>query len=285
MHITASKLNDITNVGDALSAAGLNWIAEEQPLLTGSGKVIDTHKAILRSDNNSIIGIVGSGYKVIQNGTAFVFFDTLCSQYQAKFTDAYVLGDGAKVILKAYVNGNMKIKKGDELRKRISLFNSFDGSIGVMAQFEVYRMICKNGLMGWAKENKVYIRHTGNAETRLTAAMEIMAKSTAYFQKFEQTAKILANKIADTAMVERFLKDMFGSDSKRTENTKDEVRKLTETGAGNGDGSLWSLYNGLTDYVDHFRNDDSDKLLISSNFGSGVAMKEKAWDLVVAYSK
>jgi len=55
------------------------------------------------------------------------------------------------------------------------------------------------------------------------------------------------------------------------------VKNLFTHGQGNGQNTVWDLYNGYTEWVDHYRQSDDDKRLVSSTIGTGVGLKEKAF--------
>jgi phage/plasmid-like protein (TIGR03299 family) len=273
------NLKDVKTADEALESAQLNWEACPQNILTESGVSIPDHRAILRSDNNFPIGMVGSRYLPLQNSFAFSFFDTVCQQHDAKYEKAYVVDGGHKVILEATVNGPITIRKNDEILRKIRLINTFDGSSPFLVQFSIWRLICKNGLMGWAKENKCRVTHTKNAESRAGEALRILAISIQYFEKFEAQCKLLAQKIMDKKMVDKFIKECFGEKgSKRQENQINKVLELYEAGSGTGKGTLWDMTNAFCEWMDHFRSADEETRLANSIVGSA-SIKEHSFDV------
>src|SRR5882672_2771046 len=60
-----------------VAAAGLSWTVEQHPIEGGGGRDNDTrsvpvpkHVANIRSDNSTVVGVVGEGYEPLQNRTA-----------------------------------------------------------------------------------------------------------------------------------------------------------------------------------------------------------------------
>ena len=275
-------LKGVTTAEEALDSAGLNWEAQPIKLLGENGVSIPDHRAIMRSDNNGIIGVVGSRYLPLQNSFGFSFFDTVCQQHNAKYDKAYVIDGGHKVILEATVNGPITIRKGDEVHRKIRLINTFDGSSPFMAQFSVWRQICKNGLMGWAQENKCKVSHTKNAEHRAEEALRILAIGTSFFSKFEANLKQLNQKILDRKQIDAFLKECLGeADSSRNKNIHKKVEELFEAGKGTGQGTSYDLYNGYIEWIDHFRSADDETRLANAIVGSA-SMKEKAFSVAMS---
>jgi len=268
---------------EALDQVGLNWIAEPVNMITENGIGIPNHKAIYRSDTKDILGVVGTNYQIIQNNIAFATFDTLCKDYNMNFNNSYLINHGATVIVEGTLNGKITIRKGDEVLRKIRISNSFDGTSGFSVDFYSYRLICSNGLMGVARDRKASIRHTLNAEARIMQAMTILARSTQYFESFEHNCQILAQKMMDTKMVNAFLDGMFSEkETTRTDNIKEAVESRFKYGQGNGQGTAWDLYNGVTEYVDHFKGKDTHKRIISSQFGTGTKIKEKAFSMLLS---
>lgn len=274
-------LGDVKTAEEAIEKAGLTWIAEEQAMITTSGISVSTHKSIVRSDNSQIIGVVGVDYKPLQNLYAFGFFDSVLEKYDASFENAYIINGGSKIILRAKLNGNIAIRKGDEVVRKIDIINAFDGGSKWMAQFTVYRLICSNGLYGFGKENKVAIRHTKNAEANLQEAVRVFAKSENFFNKFETACKALVAKQITKRKVDNFLKQIEGeAKSTRKENIHNKVCELYDAGKGTGKGTAWDLYNAYTEWLDHYRSTNEDVRTHNQVIGT-VAKKEKAFDILV----
>lgn len=282
MKAVSYDLKGVKTAAEALDSAELNWEAELIDMVTVNGISVPDHKSVVRSDNSGVIGVVGTRYLPIQNAPAFSFFDTVCAQHNAKYDRAYVIDNGHKVILEATVNGPIEIRKGDEVLRKIRLINTFDGTSPFMAQFSIWRQICSNGLMGWAKENKCKIHHTKNADARTGEALRILASSVEYFEKFEAQCKELAQKILDKKMVDAFIKGCFGEvDSSRKKNLVEKVEELYEAGRGTGQGTAYDLYNGYIEWIDHHRSADDETRLANAIVGSA-SMKEKAFEVALS---
>jgi hypothetical protein len=98
----------------------------------------------------------------------------------------------------------------------------------------------------------------------------------------------MANTVLTPVLLTRYLDSMFPIEDQtkantRTNNIRDRVTALINGGKGNDGSSLWSAYNGVTEYVDHFRTVKNEgNRWEASVFGSGVDMKEKAFDMACA---
>jgi phage/plasmid-like protein (TIGR03299 family) len=274
------NLNGVKTAVEALEESHLNWEAMPINMITENGISVPKNKAIVRSDNNSVIGVVGNKYVPIQNSFAFSFFDIVCEQHNAKYDKAYVIDEGRKVILEAIVDGPVEIRKGDEVLRKIRLINTFDGSFPLMAQFVVWRQVCKNGLMGWANESKCKIHHTKKGEDKTKEALRVLSTSISFFEKFELKCKELANKVIDRKCVNSFLDQCFKNEGgTRQKNLRDKIIECYEADKGTGQGTAWDLYNGYVEWIDHYRSADYETRLANSVLGSS-SMKEEAFVMI-----
>jgi hypothetical protein len=92
--------------------------------------------------------------------------------------------------------------------------------------------------------------------------------------------------MVDKKMVEEFLNSVIGPEkSTRSTNNRSEVLEAFRKGKGNNGETLWDLYNGVTEWVDHNRGNDDEKRMASSLVGSGFNMKTQAWESAMNYIK
>lgn len=287
---TRARMNDATlSVSSSLEAlehAKCCWIAEPQQLITAAGKDVESHKAMVRSDTGAIIGIVGKDWTPIQNAEAFAFFDTIVKEKGMSYIKAKEIDGGSKVFLQAKVSTG-EVRKGDIVENRLTLVNAFNGSSSFMIRMTPMRLVCTNGLLSADKAHSIHvrIRHTRSAKERYEQALMIFAGAQKAFQTFLDASRALTQKMVDKEMVRRFLNSTFGdenNESARIRNQKNDSFILSQAGAGNGQGTLWDLYNGVTDFVDHARSKNPEQAEVSALFGSGSHIKERAFSAALA---
>lgn len=276
------KLSDCRTIGQVFEKADLAWLAESVPIMTADGKAIDTHKAVRREDTGHILGIVGSKYNIIQHSQAFGVLDVLANRYRAVYKTAGLIDNGRRVVIQAKVGNAFDVTPDDTHEKYLTVVNSFDGSMAVRIYFTALRLRCMNQLHASYRnrELSVSIKHTPNADAQIREALRVFTLSGDYFSEYRQKAQYLAQKAVDKAMVRRFLDDVIGeADSTRKQNQRDKVEELFVSGRGNNGRSAYDLLNGLTEYVDHYRNADDDNAML---FGSGAALKAKAFETALS---
>lgn len=147
---------------EAIKHAGLAWEVKKIPIFAPDGQEIDGYFGVQRSDNNSILGVVGKDYEPMQNTQAFGFFDPLLEDQYAAYETAGSIDEGkiVWVLAKVITDGKFDAVKGDEVHKYLLLSNSHDGSSAINIKFTPVRVVCKNTLnFALSKGDSTKIRH------------------------------------------------------------------------------------------------------------------------------
>ena len=85
---------------NALRFAGLDWTVHQEPVYNSRGGVIKGYKSNVRDTDESVLGIVGDRYRVVQNTDAFNFTDDLIGG-DVRYETAGSLREGRQVWLLA----------------------------------------------------------------------------------------------------------------------------------------------------------------------------------------
>ena len=279
-----------TTAQEAIEQAGLNWEVQPIELFTGELQSVDSHKGIKRADTGEILGVVGKNYTPIQNTDAFAFFDTIVEEFGAKYRYGGEIKGGKRIFLQAQLNHHdFEIGNGgDQISTYITLANSHDGSGSFKAFFTPIRLFCANQLNRALKhaQTTVSLRHTMSIDSRYQEAMQVFNLSVGAIDEFRVKAEYLNNKLVDVKMVNQLIDSILDIDagdeiSSRKQNNKEQIIELFENGKGNYGQNAWHLYNGVTEWVDHFRGTDNSRIN-SKLFGSGASIKGKAFDLAMS---
>ncbi|NNV57352.1 DUF932 domain-containing protein [Limnovirga soli] len=292
---------------EAIKLAGLDYNVVKKDLFTDSQKVPNFF-ATVREDTAQILGIVGAKYQVVQNETAFTFFDNLVSDGSGiKYETAGALGNGERIFITAKMPDVIRVGRNDDIEKYIFLTTSHDGSGSIMAAFTPIRIVCNNTLNMALRNhsNAVFIKHTANAAEKLTEAARIIAISdnitdqlTTLFNKWaktritdEQLKKLVQlamapNKEVFQAIVTENAAFEFSS---QFVDTVDDVLSYAfasptqqmETTAG----TLFGAYNAITGYYQNVKDyKNADAKLNSILYGTGLVRTKKAFEICSKYS-
>lgn len=279
--------DELTSAG-AIEAAGLDWSVDTKRIYTGTGIPLNEYRAVIRSDNEAVLGVVGTRFVPLQNRRAFEFFDDLVKGGKAKYETAGALRGGKKIWILARLNSSFEVFKGDEIRKYALLAHAHDGSLSANLLFTPKRVVCENtlnaALRGRSGSDGVSIRHTTNMESRLEDAAIQMRLIEQSYEHIQLRLDRLANIKMDTNAVKDFYDRMFGDEGAGGVK-RQALTSLFEGGVGSnyGRGTAYAMFNAVTEYTDHMvsTRGKSSERLDSILFGPRFRMKSKAMNLLL----
>lgn len=292
---TEKKQVELLTASEALVKHDLAWDVVKCSISVND-KIATDYKAITREDTGDIFQIAKNRYEPIQNKTIASLFDEILGTGQAKFHSAGSYKNGAIVWFRAQVTeSNFNVLPGDEMATYIKMIASHDGSVKLLAFPEVERLICSNGMTAMRKDytKVIGVKHTINALPRFTFnAREVLKTEIEYFKTFAEHMRQLTKKHMTSLEIDNFLLKLFDvvenkEVSTKTKNQIEKVKELTEVGTGMDiegvKGTAYGVYNAVTEYIDRYRSTKGDKenREYSANFGSGKALREKAFELLV----
>lgn len=278
------KLNGIKSAEEALDKSGLTWIVEQSEIMGVNGLDIASHKMLYRSDDRSVLGVVGTNYVPIQNVTAFAFFDVIAEKYGAKYEFAGIIKNGKRIFLQAKLEKSFEAVRGDVVDCYITLLTAHDGSSSLRAFLTPIRLYCQNQLINAIKSatTNIHLKHTANVNDRIKDAFTVFQMSSSAFDLFKVKAEYLACKLVTKLMVDKFINELVqDTGSTRVKNQRENLIELFENGKGNTGKTAWHLYNAATEFVDHARTSDPEKAMDSAMFGSGSLLKGKAFEVAM----
>lgn len=303
-HGLGQIVDDYPTSEEAIIHAGLNYEVEKKTIaLLENSEEIKTHFATVRNDTSQILGIVGSKYEVVQNRSAFTFFDSLVQDGSGiKYETAGALGNGERIFITAKMPDVLRIGRNDDIEQYIFLTTSHDGSGSIMAAFTPVRIVCNNTLNAALRNhsNAVYIKHTANAEMKLQEAARIISISETHGEMLERTfnqwAKVRVtdnevkklirlamspNKEVFKAITEKNAAFEF---SQQFENICEKVNEYAfaaetqqmPTTAG----TLFGAYNAITGFYQNVNEYKSDSAKVNSiMFGTAFERTKSAFDI------
>lgn len=267
-------------------------------------------RAINRKDVNEVLGVVRTKYQVLQNKDLFQILEPFLDDCKAVWHTAGAIKNGRWVWVLAKLPDNLVIGKQDLIDQYLLITNSHDGSQALRMRFTPIRVVCNNTLQQalLPTEGLVKISHIGNVTQRAGKALETLGLVRQYTNRFSEKAELMLQRNMKEDDIEVFLKQVLGMKNKGLTlsefetvgsgsmeieaekethgkvKTLNKIKELVEVGAGTDipgvKGSLWGVYNAVTEFVDH-KQTRSHKLQDIWLNGYGQQMKEKAWDLAV----
>lgn len=271
----------------AIVAAGLDWEVELREIFTqdrrGAVLGISDYYATCRKTDNEILGVVGSGYRPLQNREAFAWFQPFLDEDMAIIETAGSLKRGRRVWVLARIKGEeLRVKGDDVIQNYILLSNSHDGSLAVRVGFTPIRVVCMNTLTQ-AHESEasklLRVKHTARIIENLEDIREIMNVAHGELKATVSQYNKLAEKDINQGDLAKYVKVVFDiKDATRSKKIIPEVVKLFESGRGSklAGETYWGAYNAVNEYLNYKRGKTRDGRLDSLWFGEGSDINKKA---------
>jgi phage/plasmid-like protein (TIGR03299 family) len=291
---TALEEADLYDWQAASKKAGLDWSVDLVPLVTADTQAQVAHKAVRRSTDNKVLGVVGPRYAPLQNQDAFKWFQPFLDAKEAALHTAGSLRGGSRVWVLAKLRRDpMVIAQGDEVEKFVLLSHGHDGSLAVRAGFTPIRVVCANTLAmshGSDASKLIRVRHTKDVLENLANVRAVMDLANQEFEATAEQFRLLARKSINAADLRKYVKRVLKIDEDTTPSTRslnivEEIVRLAETGRGNNlpsiRGTYWSAYNGVSEFLTYNRGRSADNRLNSLWFSDGLNANRHALEVAL----
>ena len=317
---------EANSASDAATQAGLNWSVRTAPLMaeiepaniTAEGvdqavyKEVPKKQAIVREDNNSIIGIVGNKYKVVQNMEVFNALDTLVDAGDARYAAAGEFNSGSNIWMVLELPQGIEVAN-DPHAAFLLVKTSHDGSSSVVIKPIIERLFCANqvnGLIskGYARGTKGYneytyrMTHTTNQELSIADIRNITNLTYTAIADYQLVANNLLNKRMTREQTINFFKAVWPlpttvEDKPYMLLTKGERKQQTiatdarakafaiytesET-QENIRGTAFGAWHAVVEHADHYAAGGASRLAAATLSGRNDKVKTRALSLLVS---
>lgn len=269
---------------------------------------INSHFATIRTDTDQVLGIVGKDYKIVQNGEAFSFFDSIVGGEGIQYETAGALGKGERIFITAKLPDYIKVGNDDLIEQYIFLTTSHDGYGSITAAFTPVRVVCQNTLNAALgnHSNCIKIRHTANAKERLEQAHKVMGIS---YRLSEQLEEIF-NEWTKVRMTDAELKKLIqmslvnnkealkNLEAGREDELSTYYKNVTENAyeyamssptqqLETTKGTVFGAYNSVTGYFQNVRKYKNEEAKLKSLMfgGTGQTQGQIAFNLCAEFAK
>ena len=259
-HGLGTRVEEALNSQDALHYSGLDWLVNQEPLMTETFKDVPGFRANVRSDNGKILGIVGDKYKVVQNHEAFAFTDTLIGE-GVRYETAGSLNGGRKVWLLAKLPDRYQLV-GEEVVPYIVFCNSHDGSGAIRVAPTPVRVVCQNTLnlaLTTAKRSWSMM-HTSGVQAKLDEAHDALFKADFYMKALQNEAERLSMQMVSDRQVLKWIDELLPLEENASEKQMLNIARLrNDLTRRNFDApdlvllpkNGWRFINAVSDFATH----------------------------------
>jgi phage/plasmid-like protein (TIGR03299 family) len=276
--------------------AGLDWTVEKQPLVTATGIPIKNKEALIRSSDNSVLDVVGTGWNPVQNSEAFEFFHDYVMAGDMEMHTAGSLKDGQMVWALAKTKESFELFKGDQTDNYFLFTNPHQFGKSINIRMTPIRVVCNNTLtlsLSQDTDKMVTVNHRKAFDPAMVKEQMGIAKEK--MEQYKSMAAFLGGKRATGDNVIQYFNEVFGAPAKEKEdgvlpftsrNAKIALENLTtQPGANFAEGSWWQAFNSVTYMTDHLQGREGDSRLQSAWYGRNRKVKLNALDKALEYAE
>lgn len=314
-HGLGQIVTDYPTSAGAIRHAGLDYKVEKRRIFTydsanafgNADTVTPTIEvpnsfATVRTDNDTVLGVVGRDYNIVQNVDAFSFFDSIVGGEGILYETAGALGKGERIFITAKLPQYIRVGREDLVEQYLFLTTSHDGLGSITAAFTPIRIVCNNTLTAALKASSstIRIRHTGNAREKLAQAHMVMGManelSTMLGGIWNNWSKIRVTDSQVQALIRQALvpnkevlhhlqKGVQDALSTQFKKVCEQVFRYSQESptqqTGETKGTLFGAYNAITGYYQNLRSykDEETKLRSLLFGGMAQARTTKAFQL------
>ena len=275
--------------------AGLDWTVEKQPLVTATGIPIKNKEALIRSSDNSVLDVVGTGWNPVQNSEAFEFFHDYVMAGDMEMHTAGSLKDGQMVWALAKTKESFELFNGDQTDNYFLFTNPHQFGKSINIRMTPIRVVCNNTLtlsLSQDTDKMVTVNHRKAFDPDMVK--EQMGIAHEKMEQYKSMASFLGSKPATGDNVIQYFNEVFGAPAKEKEdgvlpftsrNAKIAMENLnTQPGANFAEGSWWQAFNSVTYMTDHLQGREGDSRLQSAWYGRNRKVKLNALDKALEYA-
>lgn len=258
------------SAAEMLDIAGLaNWDLRKEAVYFRSESASAFRKvrdqfAVVRTDSERALGIVGDAYTIVQNEQSFAWADDLMGG-GAKFIRAGSLSGGARVWAVAQLPYSIHIETpavGDDLDMHLYVEDSHDGGSTLTARLMVVRLACLNGMTQLVPQATVKLRHTRSVHDRMRQSERVLAVAQQVRDAIDERASKLVAQKLDEARAQAILDALVpmpedgesrAATIARTRRADIDALRHHDTVRGL-EGTAWGFLNAVTAYTNHVAN-------------------------------
>lgn len=269
----------------ALKLAGLEWTVLESESVVGVFDVdgekqrvaTDEAKVLIRSDDSSILGVVGADYTPIQNSTLAELAYALRSQSEgtAEVETAGSIRGGRRVWMLLRGESVSYGHKDDEVATYLFIANGHDGSLSLSVCPTNTRVVCSNtfhAALGRAgrRGSILRFRHTTGINERVDTLKECIANWRNTIDKGREVASVLAKHKVSREKVQALWTEVIerldGEIPQKPKNGWEEMARaraveglahmaqVFDREAKQFGANVWVAANATTNWIQHVRS-------------------------------
>lgn len=259
-----------------LEQANLNWSVKAERLVTAESNIETKSIAIVRQDNNAILGVHGDGYHPLQNSEMMEILDRISGKMGLPLHKGGYFGEGQKVYVQLKTQ-DLNIGS-DKVKGYLTCVNSFDGSTSLAFGHSNLTISCQNTFFANYREMANKVRHTQKMHERIDIICmqieDVLRAEQKIFQSITRMSEVRIDQKVRDMVLERILnldKEERLADlttlSTRKKNILSDIEVNIAGEIQDKGGNLWGLFSGITKYTTHSLKGDSNENKLFGVYG------------------
>ncbi len=304
-HRLGQRTDEAVDSSEALRLGGLDWNVRVRPISVdhhGDHDPIPSHRAVVRTDTQQVLGVVSHRYTPIQNVEAFEWLDSVTGSKLAAYETAGSIRGGKLVWMMLRLPEELRVAGTDDVtRPYLLACNSHDGTRALRVLRTGVRVVCNNTLtMALGSGVGISLRHTGRTTQRLEDARRVLGIASRGFRHMNEEMNAMACVQLGTRGLDEYLKRVWPDDptaesnegavkvrNRMAEIFDDEPQRMPGVR-----GSVWAAWNAVSQYTDwerrHWggsRERRDENRLRSIWFGDSAEVKRRAWNEALSVAR
>jgi len=259
-----------------LKQANLDWSVKAERLVTAESNIETKNVAIVRSDNNAILGVHGDGYHPLQNSEMMEILDRISGKMGLPLHKGGYFNQGEKVYIQLKTQ-DLKVGT-DKVKGYLTCVNSFDGSTSLAFGHSNLTISCQNTFFANYREMANKVRHTQRMHERIDIICmqieDVLRAEQKIFQTITRMSEVQIHQKVRDMVLERILnldkEERLADLSTLSTRKKNILSDLEVNIAGevqDKGGNLWGLFSGITKYTTHGLKGDSNENKLFGVYG------------------
>lgn len=270
----ATWINDTkaqVSAAQVIENAGLGWTVEKAPLsatvLTDHGvTTVEVPGKIATTRVNpdgsaQALGVVSPSYTVVQNTEIADLIDGVTYEAGAIYDSAGEIKGGSRIYIAAKMPETVTVGDGDRIDTYLVATNGHDGNQALSIQIKHLRLLCTNGMSGWANLTGVTLRHTSRMDVKVQQIRQTLGLIYREAQEFQVQAAALATQTITDQKFWSIVQAVFPIASDATDRQVASVTRTRETVLDiyrggtqeNIKGTAWGAWQAFIEYADWAR--------------------------------
>ena len=297
-HGLGQAMPDGASIAEWRKQAGMDWRIQRSKVRYAVSRdesavfeeMADQH-VLFRSDSKKALGLVSEKYKVVQPSEVIEFFRDIARAGGLELSAAGTIFGGRRFWATAKIGEASPTSVRDKIGGYLLISTSADGSLATEVRRTTVRTVCSNTLAMAMKDAPASMKVTHKSVFDPSQVKEFMGLNEAAWEAFKHQVVRLANKPVMLEAAETMTADLLGGGDKVYATAGyNKILDLFQGQAKGADfdgvnGSAWGYINAVTEYADWFsRARTHENRFVSSQWGQGADLKQRALDSVIALS-